>query len=474
MQMYHRSVLPDVYLTSVFGTPNAMGGGYFRARGYQAGLKDIEAEYQIKFNKAKTKSEKNAIKKEMDEVLEDLEAARDLYKGVYGVSDDPSSFYSKGISLIKMFNAMTSLQGGLASIVDLGRSVFYNGFNRTMRATWESFDKNLYKTISEMRLKEGRISGELFEMQMNTRAMLLNDLSNIYNTGSKINAGMQKMSGAFFMINLMSPFNQIVKKHMSGMITTRILEECENWANGTITKANILKLSQSGIDEAIARKIFNEYVEHGWGVNAKNNSAKIKYNRFDNSSKWIDQDVANIFNLARQNDINIGIITPSLGDTPLWMSTQLGGVLAQFKKFSMGMHQRLLIRGLQEKDASFLGTVISMVILGAVVDMMRSRAFDQDYSQKSFNKKIIDAFERSGVGSVFMDVANAGHRIIADDFGGKLGGALGPTGSNIDKIINVISADQPDQFASNVRRLIPFQNIWYMDSLFDQIEQGIQ
>jgi len=63
MPMYHRSVLPDVYLTSIFGTPNAMGGAYFRQRGYQAGLKDVEAEYQIKINKATSNSEKTRLSK---------------------------------------------------------------------------------------------------------------------------------------------------------------------------------------------------------------------------------------------------------------------------------------------------------------------------------------------------------------------------------------------------------------------------
>ena len=472
MQMYHRSVLPDVYLTSIFGTPNAMGGAYFRQRGYQAGLKDVEAEYNQRILSAKNNSQKNKLLKERDEVLADMEAIRDLFKGVYGVSDDPSSWYSRGIGMMKMFNAMTSLQGGLASVVDLGRSVFFNGLNRTLRATWESFTSKMSKEIYALTKKEGRSMGELFEISMNTRAFLYNDLSTLYNTGSKVTQGMNKMSGLFFLVNLMSPWNQMIKTNQVMMIGNRIIEESQNLVKGTISKTEELKLAQAGIDRQLAERIVRQYEEYGVGVGARN-TGDLKYNRIARSEEWDDAEVANVFKLAVQNDVNISVVTPALGDTPLWMSTQAGGLIAQFKKFSMGMTQRVLIRGLQQKDASFFSSIITMIMLGAVVDMMRSKAFDQDYNSKTYTEKFMDAFERSGVGGIFMDVGNSAQRIISADRGGMLGGAFGPTGSNVDKMLNVMTGDDSVQ-ARNVRRLIPFQNIWYMDSIFDQIEKGMQ
>ena len=375
--------------------------------------------------------------------------------------------------MLKLFNAMTSLQGASASIVDLGRSVFYNGLSKSLKTTWESFNSKMTRQIYAMTKKEGRLSGELFEMQLNTRAMIFNDISQLYDTGSKIHAGMQKMSGAFFMVNLMSPFNQMIKTHQTLMVTSRILEECENWVKGVISPKNEARLAQSGIDLNDAKAIISEYTEHGMGAGSKNVN-DLKHSRLANSHEWIEQKIAKKFNLAVQNEVNIGIITPALGDTPLWMSTQLGGVLAQFKKFSMGMTQRMLVRGFQEKDANFFGNIIMMVALGAVIDMMRTRAFDGDYSKKPFINKINDAFERSGVGGIFMDVNNAGQRLLMDDMGGKLGAITGPSGSQVDKILGIATADASDEMASNVRRLIPFQNIWYLDSLFDRIEQGIQ
>ena len=236
MQVYHKSVLPDTYLGAMFGTANAHGGAFLQGKGYQAGIRDVAAEYEIKFNNAKTKAEKSKITDERNAVIKDMEAVRDLFKGVYGVSDDPTKFWSKGIRLTKQFNAWTSLQGATASLVDMGRSLFYNGLQRSLSTTFESFSNGITKNIYAISLKEARMSGEGFDMLLSTRALAYNDLDTIYGTLDKIERGANKMSSVFFMANLMSPWNQMVKTHNTMMIVTRLLEESENLVSGTITK----------------------------------------------------------------------------------------------------------------------------------------------------------------------------------------------------------------------------------------------
>ena len=474
MQVYHKSVLPDTYLASIFGTANTYGGGFFKGKGYQAGLRDVAEEYSKKYNKAKNAKERAAIVKERDEVLKDMEATRDMFKGTYGVPPDPSNYFSSGIRLMKQFNAWTSLQGAMASIVDIGRSVFYNGMQRSLKTTWEGYQSGLGKEIYKISLKEARMSGEGFDMLLSTRALAYNDLDNIYGALSKIERGANKVTGVFFMANLMSPWNQMIKTHNTMMIVTRILEESENLVNGTITQLNKAKLAQSGIGYDDAVRIIQSYKNHGQGIGSLRNDVNLKEIRLAKSFDWLDEEIAKKFQLAVQNDVNISIITPGLMDTPLWMSTELGGLVAQFKKFSMGMTNRFLIRGLQEKDASFLGTIMLMVALGGIIDAVRSRAFDMDYKNKSNLDKFKGAFERSGVGGVFTDVYNMTERVMFDDVGGKVGAVVGPTGSQMDKVQQILTNDNPSVQAMNVRRITPFQNIWYLDSLFDQMEKGIQ
>jgi len=474
MQVYHKSALPDTYLGAIFGTSNTHGGAFLQGKGYQAGIRDVAREYEIKYNKAKTKIEKQKIQEERNAVIKDMEAVRDLFKGTYGVPPDPTKFWSKGIRLAKHFNAWTSLQGATASLIDIGRSLFFNGLQRSLGTTWESFNSSITKSIWKISLKEARMSGEGFDMLLSTRALAYNDLDTIYGTLNKIERGANKMSGVFFMANLMSPFNQMIKTHNTMMIITRLLEESENLVNGTITKLNRAKLAQSGIGLDDAKRIIKQYENHGQGKRSLQNDGSLEHIRLAKSFDWMDDEIAKKFQLAVQNDVNLAIVTPSLADTPLWMSTELGGLVAQFKKFTMAMTNRVLIRGLQEKDANFFGAVVTMLVLGMIVDQLRAKAFDMDYSKMSNSQKFKNGFERSGVGGIFTDVYTGLERLIFGDMGQKMGSIGGPTGSQLDKMQHILFTNDPSVKASNVRRIIPFQNIHYLDSLFDQIEKGIQ
>tara|TARA_R100001594_G_scaffold3228_4_gene12343 strand:+ start:3114 stop:6737 length:3624 start_codon:yes stop_codon:yes gene_type:complete len=479
MNVYHKSVLPDTYLASIFGTADAMGGQFLAKKGYQKGLVDISKGYEDKFNKATTSTEKSNIIKERNAVLKDMEAVRDLFKGTHGVSPDPTKFWSRGVRLTKHFNAWTSLQGATASIVDLGRSLFFNGLQRSLKTTYESFSKGISKDIYKIALKENRMSGEGWDMLLNTRALTYNDLDNVYGSLDRIERGANKMSSIFFMANLMSPWNQVIKTHNSMIIVTRILEECENWVNGTITQLNKAKLAQAGIGLDDAKRIMQQYVNHGQGKGSykgvsPRNDSELDSIRLAKSFDWFDQDIAKKFQLAVQNDVNISIVTPSLADTPLWMSTELGSLVAQFKKFGMGMTNRVLIRGLQERDANFYGGIMMLIVMGMIVDQMRARAFDIDYSQKSEAEKFKAGFERSGVGGIFTDIYMGLERIIFGDMGDKAGAIGGPTGSQLDKFQHILFTNEPSTRASNVRRIIPFNNIHYADGFFDSLEKGMQ
>ena len=42
-------------------------------------------------------------------------------------------------------------------------------------------------------------------------------------------------------------------------------------------------------------------------------------------------------------------------------------------------------------------------------------------------------------------------------------------------IVYDVGGNQYDHYtARNVRRLVPFQNVWYLDWLFDDIEKGLR
>ena len=57
-------------------------------------------------------------------------------------------------------------------------------------------------------------------------------------------------------------------------------------------------------------------------------------------------------------------------------------------------------------------------------------------------------------------------------------GLLGPSASQIYNIFDIMydvgGKSYNHYTARNVRRLIPFQNVWYLDWLFDDLEKGLR
>ena len=154
----------------------------------------------------------------------------------------------------------------------------------------------------------------------------------------------------------------------------------------------------------------------------------------------------------------------------------------------------MLMVGLQERDINFLNGALLLLASGAAVDAFRQKAFNRSYAKKPFGQKLVDAFDRSGLGGIFSDVNNALERLTNNEIGLRpLLGAKKPYGTYRDLFNNPVpdvlgpSASQLANIgdiawtwgtgkynhhtARNVRRLLPFQNVWFLDSLFDEIEK---
>ena len=498
-RLYFNSVAPDIEITKIFGDPMMSGTRWKPDGSVSMGLKQIEEEYDEMIKATKSKSKKVALLKEKEQVIQDVEAARDLLRGTYGLPDNPQRAFSRGVRMAKLFNSMTMLTGALAAVPDIARILMTSGINRGFRTSWDMMT-NVYATeVLKLSRNQAYLSGEALDMVLGSRAMSMYDLENSFGVFNKLEKGVSRTGNMYFTyINLMNPWNTLMKSWASAVNGTRILEEIENWVvKGKISKNNKAKLLNAGIDEDSAKQIWAQYQKHGLGKGA--NKADWDHVRIANTEFWDDgaKKYSDIFHDALGKDINITIVTPSKGEVPLWFNTEMGGVIVQFKKFAAAATQRMLLRGMQERDASFFGGVLMLLAAGAMVDAIRQRAFNRDYGKKPFGQKIIDAFDRSGIGGIFSDLNNVLERMTDNKIGMRpaLGagkpysswtsknamqgfGLFGPTSSQIANISDIMwdwgTGTHNHYTAKNVRRLIPFQNVWYLDSLFDQVEKGLR
>jgi len=491
MKTYYRQVTPDILFTLKYGDPNGLGYKYIDEANSMTfpGLMQVANEYNLKAVRAKNKEAKAKIIKERNQVLEDLEAGVELVRGTYGLPADPHAWTSRAMRTMKHYNALTMLTGFFAATADVARIAMTSGIQRGFKTQFEMWSDMLSskKTgIFKAGKKEAQSFAEAVDMVTGQRAMLFSDIGDMFGMTSKIEGMMGKTANFNFMyVNLMSRWTEFMKSAASVTIGSRILEDSVKWGKGTLADKNKTKLAASGIDEAMAKKIASEFDKHG---------TKLKYNFMANTAEWTDDAAKQSFGAALNKDINVTIVTPGKGDTPLFMNYELASTIVQFKKFAMAATQRMLLRGMQEKDMDFLFGSLLLMGTGMLVDAVYTELrFGKDYSKKSFTDKLLSAFDRSGLGGIYVDV-NRSIEALTDNrigirpllgegkpYGSSMKskvGLIGPSASQIYNIFDImydVGGNKYNHYtARNVRRLIPFQNVWYLDWLFDDIEKGLR
>ena len=512
---YFNQVVPDIELTKVFGDPMGYGSRWSADGNYQQGILQIvdnmlkkNGKYDKYYNQLGDINEEPLEKfltKQQIQNIKDLDASIHLTRGTYGLAQDPNRTFSRGLRMMKLYNATTMLTG-IAQVVDTARLIMINGMGKTFKIQTEMFQSGMAKEILKMSKNSTQLGGEALDMIDSSRAMGMYGMEDAFGVFNKMERGMSKVGNVYFtFLNASNPWNASVKTMAGFFNGTRIIENVEKIALGkSISKLNRARLNFLGIDDTIAREIYKQYQKHGVGKNGKISTKAdgndFKHMRVANSDSWDDtveaRKAAEIYHQGLSKQVNVDIVTPSKGDVPLWANGEMGGALAQFKKFGAAATQRMLMRGLQEKDTNFMQGILLLMGAGMMVDAFRQKQFNRDYSKKPFGQKIVDGFDRSGLGGVFSDINNAIERLGNNEIGLRplLGGkkpygtykdilnnpipdVLGPTANQITNIADIMwtwgTGKYNHHTARNVRRLVPFQNVWFLDSVFDKLEKDV-
>ena len=247
---------------------------------------------------------------------------------------------------------------------------------------------------------------------------------------------------------MMSRWTEYWKSIGGVVIGGRILEDSIAWSKNAKGLKDKWKsaLANAGIDLPMAERIAKQFEKHG---------ERLKHNLVANTDAWDDLVAVKHYRAAMNKEINRTIVTPSKGDTPLWMSNQFGSTWAQFKKFAMGAQQRMLMRGLQERDTEFLIGSLMLLGSGMLIDGIYTEfRFQKDWGKKSLTDKLLSAFDRSGLGGIYVDVNRAieslsdnrigirpmlgEERPYSNSFKSKLGNVLGPSAGQIANIFDII------------------------------------
>jgi len=244
------------------------------------------------------------------------------------------------------------------------------------------------------------------------------------------------------------------------------------------------RLVRLGINNEDALEIFRQVKKHG----RKEAGAWIY-----NARKWGDQDLAMRWAMALKKESDRVIIVPGQ-ERQLFLSSEAGKTLFQFKAFMMAATQRILIAGLQGQDKHMVQGLMSMIGIGALIYVIKQVEAQRPLSDDPMTY-ILEGIDRSGAIGIFMEVSNSVDKISGNRFGlrGLTGvketasryttrstteAALGPTwGSLLDNIVRVMNSATDENpwtegDTSAVRRLLPYQNLFVIRTGLNYVEEA--
>ncbi|RDT35811.1 hypothetical protein [Citrobacter freundii] len=459
LQRHIREASAEVELTRAFGN-----------KSLEKQLKDIQDEYDALMRERPAEQAKLAKAREND--IRDITALRDRLAGTYRMPDDPSSFFVRAGAFLRSANFVTKLGGmTVSAIPDLARGVMVNGFSNTMRGYSSLITRS--PAFKASRAEQLKMAVGL-ETILHTRARTMGDLVDSSARTTAVEAGMERVTDAFGKLTMMGHFDDM-NKSVNGMITS------DGILSGAFAGRRLAKL---GINDNMAARIRSEFEKHGEVIDGWH---------IGNFEKWDDQHVAGVFQSAVLKDVNNTVITPGIGDTPLWASTPLGKTIFQFKSFATASYNRATLGGLQEGTGQFYYGTAFQIALGALTYALKQAANGKEVDWTP-QKLVIEGIDRSGILGPLMEYNNMAEKATGGMIGlgallgtgtqsryasrGFIGSALGPTFGLLDTITDVtagvLNGDAGDRVMHNVRTLLPGNNLFWIAPLINQVDPGLR
>lgn len=461
-----RTMSADVELARKFGTPDLAEQ-----------IRKINDEADAKIKQAQTPKERQRLEKARKAAVRDVEGIRDRLRGQYALPDNPDGLVLRAGRVIRNLNYLRLLGGmTISAIPDLAKPVFTYGLTSTFRDGFLPMVRNFRGF--RLAAAEVKAAGTALDMILDSRVMAMADITDDFGRHSKFERGLSTMSTRFGLVSLMAPWNATMKQ-FTGMITmTSILRAAGNVANGTATADEIRKLAASSIDADMATRIAKQFAEHG---DEQGGVLLAK------GANWTDSAALEAFRAAVVRDVDRVVVTPGQ-DKPLWMSTEIGKIIGQFKSFGISSMQKTTLSGIQQRDAATLNGTLLMLALGAVTYKLKMEAAGKETSDDPA-VWAVEAFDRSGLAGWLMEVNATAEKVSRGTVGlsaitGKqisryasrnataslLGPSLGTVQDILDVTGSAVSGDFQKSDVRKLRQLIPAQNLFYLRDLFNTVE----
>ncbi|AXV15124.1 hypothetical protein CYG48_05065 [Neorhizobium sp. SOG26] len=429
LRRYTRTMGAEVELADKFGRADM-----------KPQFEEIANEYNDLRKNAKTDDERQRLHKAEARDLKNLQAFRDMIRGTYRAADEASD-WSKITRAALTWNYIRLLGGvTLASLTDASRFVAVHGVRATMREALPALTKGV--KAAKISRADAKALGAVTERVLQSRLASLTDLNDPYAYGSRFERFLSNASNVFSRATGLGWWNDTLKTVASVMTQNRMMRNALDWHGADKTERAYM--AYLGINEDMAERIAAQFRKYGveeegvYGANV---------------SQWDDQAAVRAWGAALNKDVDRTIITKGVTDTPLWMKTNWGKLIFQFKSFGLASNQRVLIAGLQERPHRLAEMMVMSSALGMLIGYLKYvERGDMDEANKLLDNPglwIAEGLDRSGVLAIPFEISNTAEKLglpgivtaaqaVAGDEDrgggasryasrGKLGAVLGPS-----------------------------------------------
>lgn len=391
LRNYTRTMGAEVELTEKFG---------------RADMRDqidaINKEYSDLSAAAKSEKERTNLDKARTRDLKNLEAFRDMIRGTYRAADE-SSGWSRLTRAALTWNYIRLLGGvTMSSLTDAARPMAVHGLRAAMR---ESLPALLSHTkAAQISRQDARALGAVTETVLQSRLASLADLQDPYRYGSTYERFLSNTSNLFTKATGLGYWNDMNKTIASVMTQNRMMKNALDWDGAR--KSERAYMAYLGIDEHMSERIAKEFKSHG---------VEEKGIYGANVSEWSDNGARRAWAAALNKDVDRTIVTKGVADTPLWMKTNWGRLIMQFKSFGLASHQRVLISGLQEKPHRMAEQMVFSTTLGMMVGYLKfmERGDTEEANRLLENPGlwIADGLDRTGILALPFEISNTAEKL---------------------------------------------------------------
>lgn len=461
-----RSVAPDIELVRKFGDVKMT-----------AHMKEVADEFNVKAERATSEKARNKLEKAKSAAIRDLDGIRRRLRNTYALPENPEGIMVRSARVMRSLNYLRLLGGQqLSSIPDIGKPIGVHGLTRVMGDGFVPMVRN-FRSF-RLAAKEVKSAGTALDMVLDSRTMAIADVMDDYGRGSRFERGLQKMTTNFGVISVMAPWNAAIKQFTGIVTMSRFLQNAETaLRTGSLPTQELEKMASMGIDVPMAQRIATQFEKHGELTNGV---------YLPNTALWTDRGAIEALRSGIVRDVDRAIVTPGQ-DKPLMMSTELGKLIGQFKSFQFASTQRTLLSGLQQRDLAALNGALLMLGLG----YLRYAIGQWQIGRKpSVDPRVAaaEAFDRSGLGGWLMEPHNVVAKWTAGNVSlsgrplsryasrGAVAAALGPSVGMIEDAGSAAGHALIGEFSASdikkMRRLYPYQNLYYLRWLFDQVQDS--